>query len=207
MQKQAQEQMKTQRGISRNTYWGGFTLIELLIIIAIIVILTAILFPVFALARENARRSPCQSNLKQLGLAFMQYTQDYDETYPASGFQGSPASSWDIVLQPYLGVKVLAGGSPAVLLCPSDAGQHTSITPRSYSMPFPLWSDNTGMAGQYWGGSKGVAASEVQAPATTLLLVENPSDYKKFGDVSGIWAVSPFAGDWLNWANCNAQDN
>lgn len=62
-------------GVYRNQ---GFTLIELLVVIAIIAILAAILFPVFARARENARRSSCQSNLKQLGLASMQYSQDYD---------------------------------------------------------------------------------------------------------------------------------
>lgn len=57
----------------------GFTLIELLVVIAIIAILAAILFPVFARARENARRSSCQSNLKQIALGWMQYNQDYDE--------------------------------------------------------------------------------------------------------------------------------
>src|SRR5687768_8386582 len=60
----------------------GFTLIELLVVIAIIAILAAILFPVFARARENGRRASCQSNMKQLGLGFAQYTQDYDERYP-----------------------------------------------------------------------------------------------------------------------------
>jgi len=74
----------------------GFTLIELLVVIAIIAILAAILFPVFAKAREKARQSSCLSNMKQIGLAFMQYVQDYDETCvlnyqypmdPAIGYQ------------------------------------------------------------------------------------------------------------------------
>ncbi len=60
----------------------GFTLIELLVVIAIIALLAAILFPVFARARENARKSACMNNLKNLSLAFIQYTQDYDETLP-----------------------------------------------------------------------------------------------------------------------------
>src|ERR1700760_4371273 len=60
----------------------GFTLIELLVVIAIIAILAAILFPVFAKVREKARQTSCLSNEKQLGLAFQQYTQDYDEKYP-----------------------------------------------------------------------------------------------------------------------------
>ncbi len=63
----------------------AFTLIELLVVIAIIAILAAILFPVFARARENARRASCMSNMKQIGLGVMQYTQDYDEHYPPNG--------------------------------------------------------------------------------------------------------------------------
>lgn len=64
--------------------YKAFTLIELLVVIAIIAILAAILFPVFARARENARRSSCMSNMKQLGLGMMQYLQDYDEQYPVN---------------------------------------------------------------------------------------------------------------------------
>lgn len=60
----------------------GFTLIELLVVIAIIAILAAILFPVFSRAREQARKAACLSNMKQIGLAFAMYTQDWDENLP-----------------------------------------------------------------------------------------------------------------------------
>lgn len=76
----------------------AFTLIELLVVIATIAILAAILFPVFARARENARRASCQSNLKQIGLAAIQYTQDYDETYVSNEIDGN---YWKFTLQPY----------------------------------------------------------------------------------------------------------
>lgn len=70
----------------------GFTLIELLVVIAIIAILAAILFPVFAQAREAARKTACQSNLKQLGSAFMMYIQDNDERYPQASLNGAAGS-------------------------------------------------------------------------------------------------------------------
>src|SRR5438132_1387222 len=86
---------------------SAFTLIELLVVIAIIAILAAILFPVFAQAREKARQSSCASNMKQLGLAIMQYTQDYDQTYPFGGLQTSgfwmdQNVTWPKVILPYI---------------------------------------------------------------------------------------------------------
>jgi len=72
----------------------GFTLIELLVVIAIIAILAAILFPVFAKAREKARQTSCASNLKQIGLAALQYGQDYDETIAIGWENGGEASYW-----------------------------------------------------------------------------------------------------------------
>ena len=73
----------------QNTKRRGFTLIELLVVIAIIAILAAILFPTFSRARENAKKTSCMNNLKQLGLGFAQYVSDYDRTYPGAGqYQG-----------------------------------------------------------------------------------------------------------------------
>jgi prepilin-type N-terminal cleavage/methylation domain-containing protein/prepilin-type processing-associated H-X9-DG protein len=103
--------MKPDRQVS-GVVRAAFTLIELLVVIAIIAILAAILFPVFARARENARRASCASNLKQIGLGFLQYTQDYDERLPARG-NGSSTVSWRSYIFPY--VK-----STQVFACPSN---------------------------------------------------------------------------------------
>ena len=105
----------------------GFTLIELLVVIAIIAILAAILFPVFARARENARRSSCMSNLKQIGLGLIQYSQDYDETLVRTNYGSSDGASnatdwkWMDSIYPY--VK-----STQVFSCPSDSSRTNSAT-------------------------------------------------------------------------------
>jgi len=109
----------------------GFTLIELLVVIAIIAILAAILFPVFASAREKARQIDCTSNMKQLGLAYLQYIQDYDETCPI-GYNGSysygPESAplYNNTVQPYGQPTGIAGQMQpyvknwAIMTCPDD---------------------------------------------------------------------------------------
>jgi prepilin-type N-terminal cleavage/methylation domain-containing protein len=73
---------------------NAFTLIELLVVIAIIAILAAILFPVFARAREKARQASCTSNIKQLGIAWMMYVQDFDECFPPNNSPAAPGSEW-----------------------------------------------------------------------------------------------------------------
>jgi prepilin-type N-terminal cleavage/methylation domain-containing protein len=114
------------RPTRRNFTRHGFTLIELLIVIAVIALIAAILFPVFARARENARRAGCQSNMKQMGLAFTQYTQDYDERYPikywacggatgiACPYTDSSGTLWYHALFPYT-------KSVQIFNCPSAA--------------------------------------------------------------------------------------
>src|SRR5881409_2690595 len=89
----------------RNASSSAFTLIELLVVIAIIAILAAILFPVFAQAREKARQASCMSNEKQIGTALMMYAQDYDEVLPQAftgGSAGVIGRDWAVDLIPYI---------------------------------------------------------------------------------------------------------
>ena len=132
----------------------GFTLIELLVVIAIIAILAAILFPVFAKAREKARQSSCLSNVKQLGLAFLSYAQDNDEQIPmyVDTSYNFTQLAWWVVVQPYI-------KNTQVLLCPS-APKGTQYT--DYGVNYP---NVSGV-----GNSKSLAM--IQYPAETCALTE-----------------------------------
>jgi prepilin-type N-terminal cleavage/methylation domain-containing protein/prepilin-type processing-associated H-X9-DG protein len=122
----------------------GFTLIELLVVIAIVSILAAILFPVFARAREKARQSSCASNLRQIGVAALQYVQDNDETLPTRGFRtASWGYSWRTELYPY--VKSLD-----VYQCPSNEVVIQPETVDGVTLRFPgSYGSNSG-AGHTW---------------------------------------------------------
>lgn len=135
---------------------GGFTLIELLVVIAIIAILAAILFPVFAQAREKARSSSCLSNQKQIGLAFSMYAQDYDETYPPyldlnnlTGAGPGGATQWEDIVKPY----IKGGNVGGILTCPS-----ASTRAYAYSMN---------------GALAGLSAAQAVKPADTVLTADS----------------------------------
>ena len=143
--------MKNQiSSVSPSKTRAAFTLIELLVVIAIIAILAAILFPVFARARENARRSSCQSNLKQIGLGVLQYVQDYDEKYPPSVSNGStPFVSWPVLVQPYL-------KSTQLFACPSNTSNTLNMNNTGATIPLSYACNGTGNAG--------AAAADVPGP-------------------------------------------
>jgi prepilin-type N-terminal cleavage/methylation domain-containing protein/prepilin-type processing-associated H-X9-DG protein len=145
----------------------AFTLIELLVVIAIIALLAAILFPVFARARENARRSSCQSNLKQIALGIKQYSQDYDEYFPM-GWQAGQANGWASVIQPY--VK-----SDSLFQCPSQQNADTSpaagdtTNKMGYSDYFYNINLGTG-DNSYCAGKKNVKEAEVDSSSVVVML-------------------------------------
>jgi len=192
----------------KNRFVGkrGFTLIELLVVIAIIAILAAILFPVFARARENARRASCQSNLKQIGLGIMQYTQDYDEKLPPARntVQGTNVV-WHWMVQPYVKSIQLfkcpsntdnnnLGNTPAAALgipaiprsyVANGSGGGTPVVPAPATLR-PMNQEGTGISG--------AALSAVETPATTLLVGETrDNDDQKFYDATS--QVSTGAGN------------
>jgi prepilin-type N-terminal cleavage/methylation domain-containing protein/prepilin-type processing-associated H-X9-DG protein len=168
---------------------AAFTLIELLVVIAIIAILAAILFPVFAQAREKARQASCQSNLKQIGIAALQYHQDYDGAYPPRYIDYDPLGAtriqWTTILFPYIKQKGGAQGTndfaEGVWNCPSDLGTSATNRNPSYAMvcdsawqsPFNSAAPTSNWKGYvYRGGDSTLYDPMVIAPADSLMIGE-----------------------------------
>lgn len=153
----------------------AFTLIELLVVIAIIAILAAILFPVFGRARENARRSSCSSNLKQIALGLAQYTQDYDEKLPSTYMIINSAEYWyPDLIQPY--VK-----SYQLFDCPSTATKSfytTSRPPGAPPLPIAygtngIETDTEGYAtGHVMNETPGSSLASIADTTTTIMLAD-----------------------------------
>ncbi len=171
----------------------AFTLIELLVVIAIIAILAAILFPVFAQAREKARQASCQSNLKQIGLAIMMYAQDYDETYPMLE-NGPERFTVANAIDPYIKTNKLnvngKGGNlwpeDSVWRCPSgrtyDYGDKNSYFTVAYNYLYltdvdasnnfvPDWSDPSKYGIWAW-TQPGRSMAAIAAPAETVAFTD-----------------------------------
>jgi prepilin-type N-terminal cleavage/methylation domain-containing protein/prepilin-type processing-associated H-X9-DG protein len=157
--------------MKRNRNLSGFTLIELLVVIAIIAILAAILFPVFAQAREAARKASCQSNLKQLGSAMLMYKQDYDERFPFGGWlpNGNGTWEWQNTIAPYIKNR-------GVYRCPSSSElDENPANPTEWH-----WNRNpvSYMYNNFLGQDRNPAAdSSVVAPADCIMLSDGHSDW------------------------------
>ena len=184
--------------VKRSSISSAFTLIELLVVIAIIAILAAILFPVFAQAREKARQASCLSNMKQLGLGFMQYTQDYDESYPQSPWQ--QFQGWAGQIYPY--VK-----STDVFKCPNDSTPANGV-----NVPVSYGANNNLASGLGWSAR---SLAETVSTSNTVLLFEvagvqvNVADNSEGSNnytskptsgflSSGSWGLGdyPYSGHW-----------
>ncbi|MCS6776712.1 MAG: prepilin-type N-terminal cleavage/methylation domain-containing protein [Chloroherpetonaceae bacterium] len=155
-------------GSVRPGFRQGFTLIELLAVIAIIAILAAILFPVFAQAREKARQSVCLSSMKQLGAAFALYVQDHDETFPLDTHT-SNEFSWIFSLDPYSRTR-------AIYRCPGDRSRNWHPRPPGSTglARFTSYGTNLWMAPPLDGlQTRGYhTLASINAPASTIYCAE-----------------------------------
>jgi len=169
----------------------GFTLIELLVVIAIIAILAAILFPVFARARENARKANCQSNLKQIGTAIRMYVQDYDERFPTALIAGAIPGDYTNSI-PYMIVAERQNQGYPVLLapyvkntrvfwCPSDTSGPTTTATAQVSYFYHHCVDYSGVVLGLYGDS------DFAFPAQQIVFHER---YDWHVDKAGFWNVA-----------------
>ena len=165
---------------SRNRTRHGFTLIELLVVIAIIAILAAILFPVFAQAREKARATSCLSNMKQLGLGFIQYNQDNDEKNPDGVNVSSPGGNgWAGQLYPYVKSK-------SIYVCPDDSTVNV-VSSYAYNSNNVETAPDVTLLDSY-------TVAQYNSPAKTILLSEVTGN----GDPGNAYSVALPAGNPLS---------
>jgi prepilin-type processing-associated H-X9-DG protein/prepilin-type N-terminal cleavage/methylation domain-containing protein len=167
----------------------GFTLIELLVVIAIIAILAAILFPVFAKAREAARKTSCSSNLRQLGTAVMMYRTDYDSKFPMAGWQDTGASTgfdWQNAIFTYVKNK-------QAYWCPSSTDQH-SVTDEHHD-----WNRTAVdylMNNNINNGRAGNTEAAIRAPADCAMLIEGHCDWGLQNTCQPAWSPVPLTNNY-----------
>jgi prepilin-type N-terminal cleavage/methylation domain-containing protein/prepilin-type processing-associated H-X9-DG protein len=162
----------------------GFTLIELLVVIAIIAILAAILFPVFAQAREKARSISCVSNVRQMGVAAVMYAQDYDETYPGM-WQWSPCAiyfhspyiyppGWTQPMAEQLCETCPYVKNAAVYRCPSRTASSNIADFCSYGYTYPtMWGGYPPIPGSAFGFPVGPNLAAIARPADTAMITDS----------------------------------
>jgi prepilin-type N-terminal cleavage/methylation domain-containing protein/prepilin-type processing-associated H-X9-DG protein len=182
---------------------AGFTLIELLVVIAIIAILAAILFPVFARAREKARQASCTSNLKQIALGGLMYAQDYDETLPGHGcgwnepwgVTGRAETCYAAKIYPYI-------KNYQIFTCPSDPTRKITVGGNG---------NGYGNSLRYIAGRTPTSLGNIKSPAETIWYADATTGYIRAPSCCGVTTTTPICTqaprvDNISWRHNEGAD-